>query len=77
MKFIIWLFDSKMKVYYVTQVWEQCINGIIARLSRYVGQDISCHRKSCMLNCLVIIVDKRYPSTYCSMQGSCFICSDF
>jgi len=26
---------------------------------------------------IVIIVFKRYPSTYCLMQGSCFICSDF
>jgi len=26
---------------------------------------------------LVIIVFKRYPSTYCLMQGSCFICRDF
>ena len=26
---------------------------------------------------LVIIVFKRYPSTYCLMQGSYFICSDF
>jgi len=24
---------------------------------------------------IVIIVFKRYPSTYCLMQGSCFICS--
>ena len=24
-----------------------------------------------------IIVFKRYPSTYCLMQGSCFLCSDF
>jgi len=23
------------------------------------------------------IVFKRYPSTYCLMQGSCFLCSDF
>jgi len=26
---------------------------------------------------IVIIVFKRYPSTNCLMQGSCFICSDF
>ena len=26
---------------------------------------------------IVGIVDKRYPSTYGLMQGSCFICSDF
>jgi len=26
---------------------------------------------------LVIIVFKCYPNTYCLMQRSCFICSDF
>jgi len=26
---------------------------------------------------IVIVVFKRYPSTYCLMQGRCFICSDF
>jgi len=26
---------------------------------------------------IVIKVFKRYPSTYCIMQGSCFICCDF
>jgi len=27
---------------------------------------------------VIVIIDfKRYPSTYCLMQGSCFICSDF
>jgi len=26
---------------------------------------------------IVNIVFKRYSSTYCLMQGSCFICSDF
>jgi len=26
---------------------------------------------------IVIIVFKRYPSTYYVMQGNCFICSDF
>jgi len=26
---------------------------------------------------LVVIVFKRYPSTYCLMQGSWFSCSDF
>jgi len=25
----------------------------------------------------IFIVFKRYPSTYCLMQGSCFICSNF
>ena len=25
---------------------------------------------------IVIIVFKRYPSTYCLMQGRCFYCSD-
>ena len=25
---------------------------------------------------IVIVVFKRYPSTYCLMQGSCFICSN-
>jgi len=25
---------------------------------------------------IVIIVFKHYPSTYCLMQGSCFICSN-
>jgi len=25
----------------------------------------------------VVIDFKRYPSTYCLMQGSCFICSNF
>jgi len=25
---------------------------------------------------IVIIVFKRYPSTYCLIQGSCFICFD-
>jgi len=32
-------------------------------------------RKSCLL--LVLVIDfKRYPSTYCLMQGGCFICRD-
>jgi len=26
---------------------------------------------------IAITVFKRYPSTYCLMQGCCFICSDF
>jgi len=27
---------------------------------------------------VIVIIDfKLYPSTYCLMQGSCFICSDF
>jgi len=27
---------------------------------------------------VIVIIDfKRYPSTYCLMQGSCFICSNF
>ena len=26
---------------------------------------------------IVITVFKRYPSTYCLMQGSCFICNYF
>jgi len=26
---------------------------------------------------IVIKVFKRYPSTYCLMRGSCFICSNF
>jgi len=26
---------------------------------------------------IAIIVFKRYPSTYCLMQGRCFICSNF
>jgi len=26
---------------------------------------------------IVIIVFKHYPITYCLMQGSCFICSNF
>ena len=51
----------------------------IARLSRRVGQDRKCHRKVCLLNCwsLPCIIVKRYPSTYCLMQGSCAICSSF
>jgi len=33
----------------------------------------------CLLKLLVTIITvfKRYPCTYCLMQGSCFICSDF
>jgi len=37
-------------------------------------------KKSCLLNKLLVInmIDcKRYPSTYCLMQGRCFICSNF
>ena len=33
--------------------------------------------KSVKLLFIVIIVFKRYSSTYCLMQGSCFICSKF
>jgi len=32
---------------------------------------------SVKLSVFVIIVCKRYPSTYWSMQGSCFICINF
>jgi len=37
-------------------------------------------KKSCLLHKLLVInmIDfKRYPSTYCLMQGRCFICSNF
>jgi len=33
-------------------------------------------RMSVELWVIVIIVFKHYPSTYCIMQGSCFICSN-
>ena len=43
-----------------------------------MGQDRNYHQKSCLLNCWSIyIVFKRYPSTFCLMQGSCFICNQF
>jgi len=36
-----------------------------------------CAFLSVKLLVIVIIVPKHYPSTYCLMQGSCFICSNF
>jgi len=79
------LFDCEMKVYYVTQVLKQGINikkrnrklHLLQVLSRCVGQDRNCYRKSVKLLVIVIIVFKRYSSTYCFMQGWCFICSNF
>jgi len=72
------LFDCEMKVYYVTQVLKQGINikkeiAFIASPSRCVGQDRNCYRKSVKL-LVIVIID---PSTYCLMQGRCFICSNF
>jgi len=47
--------------------------AIFVSLSRCVGQDRNCHLKSCLLNCWSVIIDfKRYPSTYCLVQGSCY-----
>jgi len=56
---------SGMNVYYVTQVLKQRIN---IKMCLYYIQTMLV---------IVIIVFKRYPSRYCLMQGSCFICSDF
>ena len=36
---------------------------------------VQCHRNTLCVT--VIIVIKRYPSTYGSLQCSCFICSNF
>ena len=55
------LFDSEMKVYYVTQVLKEGINikkeiTFIESLSRRVGQDRNCYRKSCLLNCWSLLL---------------------
>ena len=42
-----------------------------------VGQDLLLKIVSVKLLVIVIIAFKRYPSTYCLVQGRCFICGDF
>jgi len=45
-------------------------------ITKSIYQIIMLNFGSVKLLLIVIIVFKRYPSTYCLMQGRCFFCSD-
>jgi len=64
------LFDRAMKVYYATQVLKQ---NYILKLRKTRSLKIM----SVKLLVIVFIFFKHYPMTYCLMQGSCAICSNF
>ena len=77
----IWLSKTKLKTC-ISHRWENvnisidwrsiCVHAIWPRL---VTRQI--HEARQVVIQFLNVVFKRYPSTYCLMQGSCFICSNF
>jgi len=54
----------------------KCSNLQVYLGHAWVKIDIVIENHSVKLLVIVIIDFKSYPSTYCLMQGSCFICSN-